>query len=118
MLSPISEDNPLKKRFDKERGWCMCCVKCLGTFIIGSVLLIVVGCLLIFTSMNEWFGSDNKSGARRVGIIFLVIGILVVLTGLIALICLIRTVMRFERRINNPEPFVAPKTGYPKQQYE
>lgn len=112
---PLKE-NPLSKKLEEERKWCLCCVNCLvGTGVI-AILFIVIGCLLAFTSVNEWF--SNRSGVRRVGIVFLAIGILVLITTLVAIFCLIRTFTRYERRINNPEPNIPPKTGYPKQQYK
>lgn len=105
------KDNPLAKQFETERWYCMCCVKCLCTVFAIAVLMIVVGGLLAFLN-------STSSETKKTGAILLAIGILVAVVVLLSLFCLVRTVMRYERRINNPEPFVAPKDGYPKQQYQ
>ena len=105
------KDNPMAKQIENEHWYCKCCVKCLCSVFLLAIILIIIGSALAFIK-------DSPSENRRVGFILLGVGILLAILILICLFCLIRTFMRYERRINNPEPFVAPKEGYPKQEYQ
>ena len=111
------QKSPIKQRYVREKNMCMCCVKCKIGVIVVSLILIAIASILLFTSFGDNF-TDNRESLTKISVILMITGILIFITAICSLIIVCRTFMNYEQRINNPEPFVAPKSGYPKQQYE
>ncbi len=112
-----TKNNPLIERQQKLKECVKTCCKCICCVIFIALLLIAIGSLLLFTPLKDLFNS-NRHTVSIIGISLLSFGIFVLMVSLLSICCGCCVFMRIERKVNNPEPFIPPTEGYPKQQYK